>query len=354
MKKFLVCMLTIAMMASLVVGCSSKKEDSTPKKTEGDETVDKSQELIIYTNSGSNGRAEWLQEKAEKEGYNIQVVSIQASDLTNRLIAEKNNSQADLVFGLNTIEYEKLKSEELLLKYEPSWSGDVDLSLGDSEGYYYPIVVQPLVLMYNKDLKNPPEDWTDLVDEQYADKFTMLGLGGGTGKTIYGSILTRYLDEKGELGVSDEGWKVIKKIFANAHFFVEGEDNVGAVIDGTRPMTTMWGSGVLQNQTERDYKFAIMSPEIGVPYVVEQTAIISKSKKAKLAEDFINWFGSSEIQLAWSQEFGTITASKTAQEQASEDIKEFMGKVHPQEIDWGIMSDNIEQWVEKGELELIR
>lgn len=345
-------------MVTLLTGCGSKPQDTQSQNsengaTEGAAAVDRSEQLVIYTNGGTDGRAEWLQERAAKEGYNVQVVNIGGSDLTNRLIAEKNNSQVDLVYGLNAIEYEKLKKEDLLLKYEPSWVGEVDLSLGDPDGYYYPTVVQPLVLMYNNELKNPPADWTDLVDEQYANQFTLFPLGGGTGKTIYASILARYLDDKGELGVSDEGWNVIKQIFKNGHFQVEGEDSAGAVINASIPMSTMWGSGVLQHQLERDYKFGIMSPEVGVPYVVEQTVIISKSKKAALAKDFIDWFGSPELQLEWSQKFGTIPAAKVAQEQTSDDIKEFMGKVHSQEIDWGVVAENIDQWVEKAELEYV-
>ena len=348
MKKLITLALTLFVTAGLLAGCSSK-----PKEVDKGE-LDKSQQLIIYTNSGTNGRDEWLANKAKEGGYNVQVVNIGGADLTNRLIAEKNNSQADLVFGLNSIEYEKLKKEDLLLKYEPTWISDVDKTLGDPEGFYHPIVIQPLVLMHNTDLANPPKDWTDLVDVQYKDKFTLLNLGGGTGKTIYASILARYLDEKGDLGVSQDGWDMVKKIFDNGHIADSSEDYVGNAIDGTRPMTTMWGSGVLQNQTERNYTFDIMSPEVGVPYVVEQTAIISKTKKAALAEDFINWFGSAKIQEEWSTNFGTIAASKTAQEKASKDIKDFMAKVHPQDIDWGVVAENIDKWVEKAELEFIK
>ena len=358
MKKNSTCMLAIVMITILLVGCGNKPNGTEGQtdnsNTEETQTADNSEQLIIYTNSGSEGRAEWLKERAAQEGYNIEVVGIAASDLTNRLIAEKNNSQADVVFGLNSIEFEKLKREDLLLKYEPDWSSEVDVSLGDADGLYYPIVVQPLVLMYNNEINSAPADWIELVDEQYADQFTMLALGSGTGKTIYASILVRYMDDNGVLGISDEGWSVMEKIIANAHFYVEGEDYVGAVIDGTRPMTSMWGSGVLQNQTERGYEFGIMSPEVGVPYVVEQVAIVSNTKKAALAEEFINWFGLPETQLEWSKEFGTIPVAEAALEQVSDDIRGFMEKVHPQEIDWEFVGNNIEQWVEKAELELVR
>lgn len=331
-----------------------KKEESKEGEAKDDQkTVDKSEQLIIYTNSGSDGRAEWLTQKAKEAGYHIQVVNMGGSDVANRLVAEKNNVQADMVIGLNALEYEKLKKHELLAKFEPAWVGEVDMTIGDAQGYYFPIVVQPLVLMYNNELKNPPADWTSLIEEQYKDQYTLFTLSGGTGKAIYASIISRYLDEKGDLGVSEEGWNMIKAIFDNGHFKVDGEDNVGNAIDGTRPMTTMWGSGVLQNQKERNYKFGIMSPEVGVPFVVEQVAILDKSAKKDLALDFINWFGAPEFQLEWSNQFGTIPAAKKALDQASDEIKEFMSKVQPQNMNWTVISENIEKWVEKAELELM-
>lgn len=86
--------------------------------------VDKSQKLIVYTNSGSNGRDEWLKSTAKDAGYNIEVVQIQGGDLSNRIISEKNNPQADMVFGLNAMEYEKLKNEEVIDKGPESLFGE--------------------------------------------------------------------------------------------------------------------------------------------------------------------------------------------------------------------------------------
>lgn len=85
-------------------------------------------------------------------------MQIQGGDLSNRIISEKNNPQADMVFGLNAMEYEKLKNEEVIDKWEPEWKDQVDMSLGDEDGYYYPIVIQPLVNIMNADIENPPAD----------------------------------------------------------------------------------------------------------------------------------------------------------------------------------------------------
>ena len=313
-----------------------------------------SQTLIVYTNSGSDGRGDWLKERAAQDGFKIEYVQLGAGDLANRLVAEKNNQIADLVFGLNAVEYEKLKTQNMLLKYEPSWAKEVDMTLGDKDGYYYPIVVQPLLLAYNPEFvakEAAPKDWTDLAKPELKDKATILAVNGGTCKTILASILVRYADPKGTYGISDQGWKVIKDIIQNEHIAAEGEDYWGNAVKGTRPMLMMWGSGLLQNEKTRSVDFEFMVPDVGVPYVVEEVAIFKNSKKTELAKQFADWFGSAKIQAEWSAKFGSTPAHPDALKNSSPEVKAMMAAVKPQRIDWASVATNIDKWTEKIQLE---
>jgi iron(III) transport system substrate-binding protein len=317
-------------------------------KNSGDQT------LIIYTNSGSDGRGDWLKERAAQDGFKIEYVQLGAGDLANRLVAEKNNQIADLVFGLNAVEYEKLKMLDMLLKYEPSWAKEVDMTLGDKDGYYYPIVVQPLLLAHNPEFvakDAAPKDWTDLAKPEFKDKATLLAVGGGTAKTILASILVRYTDPNGTYGISNQGWEVIKNIIQNQHIAADGEDFWGNAISGTRPMLMMWGSGLLQNEESRSLDFDFMVPDVGVPYVVEQVAIFKNSKQTDLAKQFADWFGSAKIQSEWSAKFGATPAHPDALKNSSPEVIALMAAVKPQKIDWSFVAANIDKWMEKIQLE---
>lgn len=67
-------------------------------------------------------------------------------------------------------------------------------------------------------------DWIDLADDKYKDTYGIFALGGGTSKTVFASIVSRYKDENGDLGISKEGWDIAKKYIQNAHFYKKGED----------------------------------------------------------------------------------------------------------------------------------
>ena len=366
-NKMLAMALVTAMGAGVLTGCGGGKSstpadttavaDTTAAESKKEETAaadTSSEKLVVYTNSGSEGRGDYLIEKAAEAGFNIEVVALGASEVTERMLAEKNNPLCDVTFGLNNIEYEKLKANGLLQKWEPDWLDGVDQSLVDADGYYYPITTTPLVLMGNADYADMPADWTDLTKDEYKGLYQLHNLGGGTAKTVFASIISRYPDANGELGISDEGWEIASKFLGNAHNIAEGEDAIGNVISGTYPMDEHWASGVLTEQKDRDYKFQIMTPEVGEPFVVESLAISAGTKKYDTCVAFLNWLGSSDVQLDWSNHYGTIPCQKEALAQVSDDIKELMDVLKPQDLDWGFIAENVDSWVEKAELEYVQ
>ena len=172
----------LMLLSVAVLGAACSQSTTTSNDSAQGSTNEK---IVIYSNSASNGRAEWLTEKAAENGFQIEVVSVGGSEIADRIIAEKNNTIADMTFGLNAMEANRIKDENLFEKYEPSWKGEVDSSLGDADGYFYPIVVQPLVLIGNKDAKMP-KDWTELGKDEYKNKYNIFQLNGGTSKVILG------------------------------------------------------------------------------------------------------------------------------------------------------------------------
>lgn len=333
-KRFL---LSVCAMALFAISCGSDK-------------------LVVYTNSGTNGRQEFLEEYAKESGFDIVVVSAGGTEISNRLAAEKDRPVADVVFGLNALEYEKLKKYDLFEKFTPEWAKDVPKGLSDKEGYYNAVTVTPLVAVYNPDkVPKIPTDWVQLAtDPEFKDKFSIFQLSGGTGKTIYSSIISRYKDPNGDLGISDEGWEMSKKYFENGHLVQGDEDWYGKMMNGTIPITMIWGSGAIERAKAFNFNHKVMQPEIGMPVVVEQLAIIKGTKKKEVAEKFVNWLGSSEVQAVWAEKFGTIPALPEALEKAPKENREFYEQVKIQDMDWKFISENVDSWIEKATLQHIK
>ena len=148
MKKILAVVLALIMVLSLA---SAVAETGADVKGTG-------VELTIYTNSGSSGRAEWLQERAAQDGYKLTILEEGAGAVQQRLINEGAATPCDVVFGLNAIIWNDLIARGIVMAIDaPSWADEVSAGLNDPNGYYYAIVKQAILLAYDTNQVAPEE-----------------------------------------------------------------------------------------------------------------------------------------------------------------------------------------------------
>jgi iron(III) transport system substrate-binding protein len=309
--------------------------------------------LYIYTNSANGGRGEWIYEQAAAAGFDVAFVNMGSGSLRNRLLEERDEPVADLIYGYNNMDYEQLKKQNLLLKWEPVWAKEVDMSLGDTDGFYYPVVVQPIFLIYNTTVYPPgkePKDYTELAANPiYRGKYVISNsFTASTSRLVLLGILTRYKDPSGELGISAEGWTVMKQYFQNGYLDKDGKDPLENVLNGTRPIMQMYGSGYLSQTKEYGLtNIDVMRPAVGVPYGIEQIAIVNSTPKIDQARAFADWFGSAEVQAKFSAQFSTCPVHPEALKQSPAEVRALMGKFKPQDVDWMLASTMLDSWVEK-------
>jgi iron(III) transport system substrate-binding protein len=346
MKKLMALVLSLAMLLSLSAAANAEATGADVKGT--------GVQLTIYTNSGSNGRDAWLIERAKQDGFNLVVLEEGAGAIQQRIIGEAANPIADVVYGLNAIIWNDLINRECIVKYDaPSWASEVSEGLNDPNGYYYAIVKQAILLVYDQNqlsAEDAPKDWTELATN-FAGKYEIPGsLTGGTTRNVIAGILSRYLDENGELGVSQEGWDVITAFYQNGVVAESGVDLYAQIANPSSPvvMGQMWSSGVATRDETYGTKTGYVVPEVGVPYAVEGIGIINGTKNMDEALRFVEWFGSAKIQgeCAQSTTWGTMPANTIAAELADPYQRELCS-IPAQNIDWAIVAKNIDAWCEK-------
>jgi iron(III) transport system substrate-binding protein len=350
-------LLIVALVFSTILAACGGNTESTDGASEEKAPEDK--KLVVYSNSVSDGRGDWLTQKAAEAGFKLEIVEAGGGDLLNRLVAEKNKPLADVVFGLNQMNFETLQTNDLLVPYEPAWMNEIPKGSSDAENYYQPLVEQRIMMIYNKDVyteETAPKDWTDLIEkEEYKGKYHVPGdLGGGTNRSVVYGMLMRQLDPNGDLGISEEGWKQIETFFDNGYKTPEGENDKANLASGKVPISFTFSSGLPGYEEEFGFEAGIVSPEIGVPTTVEQVGIINKGKDqdTAVAQEFIDWFGSAEVQGAWAEEFGSLPVNTKALEKASDKMKQIAEITTIQEMDYTFIAEHIDDWVEKIELEI--
>ena len=353
MKKVFALILTLALVLSMGLSAMAEATGADVKGT--------GVTLTVYTNSGSSGRADWLVERAAQDGYNLVIVEEGASAVQQRLINEGSATPCDVVFGLNAIIWNDLISRGIIEAIDaPSWASEVSEGLNDPNGYYYAIVKQDILLAYDKNQvseEEAPKDWPDLWEnEAFWGKYeSQIKLTGGTTRNVLAGILTRYADPEGELGISDEGWAAVEAFFAHGTPVEDGVDLYAQIANPDSPvlMGQMWSSGADQYDEMYGTSTGYCTPEVGVPYAVEGVALVSTSQNKEEAKRFIEWFGSAQIQGEWSEQFKTMPANELAADKAPAS-QVAMCSIPAQDIDWALVSANIEAWCEKIMLEYMQ
>ncbi|MCL1949007.1 MAG: extracellular solute-binding protein [Turicibacter sp.] len=332
---------------------ASQNEITAPEET----TANDSRSLVIYSNALNDARSAWLEDIARDAGFELSLLAIGGGDLPNRLITERNNPIADVVFGLNHVAFETLKANDVLSPFTPVWADEIPNGWNDPEGYYHALTQLAITLVYNKavlDETTAPTDWTDLWErEEFRGQyFINNNLGGATIRMAMASILVRYRDDNGIYGVSEEGWNAMRSFFE--HGIVGSQDEFfQSLVDEVTPIVTLWTGGIIQREEEFGVNVGIVTPEIGAPFIIESISIVNGTQNRELAEEFINWFGSAEIQTKWSQEFYQVPANSIARPNAPEAMERLLDGVFPQDIDWEFVTENIDNWMTKIELDIM-
>ena len=349
MKKQLVKLSALTLLASLFLaacGGNGQGNESATENYNGDGL----KTVVLYSNAISGGRGEWIVEQGAAAGFEVQLVDLSGVDLQNRLNAEITNPQADVVFGLNQIGWAQLVEAGAFQTYTPSWSNEVDASLNNPQGYFHAVALMANLLVYDANQLNgaAPSDWLDLWNEERFQGHYAINpnLGGSTVQMVLSGLFNRFLDENGEMGLSEEGWSQIMDKFEYAHIVAEGNPTLAFIDESNNAyMAQIWHAGVADFEEQTGLDFTIVVPEVGIPFSVEAVGLIEGARNAENGKEFINWFGSAEVMNAFALEFNYLPANKNALENLPE-FTLMVADLPLQTIDWETISYWMPRWLE--------
>lgn len=335
-----------------LAGCGAEESDSA--NADGEASVD--QELVVYTNSLDDEKEAWLQEKSEGAGYDVSFVTGGGGEIFNRVIAEAGDPQADVLIGMDEGQFAQIQEEGLLVEWEPEWVNEIPEELLQGGSYYYPWAEQRIFGYVDEGTETPESLEAVITDAAMVDSFSVPSdLGGSTNQKIVFSVLLQYLDENGELGVSEEGWDMVAQMFENGYMPSEGEDTAALLGDGTLTANYGFSGGIPNLEETFGFKAQPVNPEYGVFTMAEQVGIVNKGddQDYTLAEEYAEWWGSPEIQQQWVEDFGTVPTLESIQDAVNPRTAELFEQTSRMAVDWDIVNEYANQWVEKIELDIM-
>ena len=310
--------------------------------------------LVVYTPQ-SQDRMQVLQDMAEHAlGFPIKFVYLGGGAVYDRVLAERNNPQADVVYGMINPLMAGLKKEGLLLKYNPKSAEGLPDIYKDPDGYFYAYRQTPITLSYNADILKPDQvihDWLDLGKPELKGKFTMGPLTWQTSRAILAGLFTRFLDKNGD--VTKEGWDWFKRFYDNAVLINSGDPRPQMIASGKTPYSLNHFQGVQDDAKAGGYHYAYINTVGGTPVVTESNGIIKGTKKFDKALAFIEFASSPEFQIGNAERFGVLPIHPDAIKYVSKKIRDEATLLTPQKINWDLMAEKLDKWIARIQLDYL-
>lgn len=302
------------MLALTVNGCVVKENAGTASDTSGAVAADGSAEagaITVYT-AIEDDQIEGYLAEFEKAYPDIEVNVVRDSTgiVTAKLLAEKDNPQADLVWGLAASSLVLAESQGMLEPYAPAGLENVKPKFRDTKNPPTWVGIDAWISAFcvntielEKAELPMPTSWEDLADPVYKGSLVMPNpASSGTGFLSVSALLQL----KGEEG----GWDYLNGLHENiAQYTHSGSKPCKMAGAGEFPIGISFGYRAV-NQKNDGEPIEPVFPEEGSGWEMEANALIKKEQINPAAKTFLDWAISPAISEKYAEGFA-ITAVDT-------------------------------------------
>ena len=260
--------------------------------------------VTVYTSLETDETVKYL-EVARKDltDVDIDIIRLSTGELGARMLAEKDNPQADCIWGWAVTNMEQFIPKGMLDPYKAKGVEKLDKRFAHPKDLYAGIDMYIAAFCVNKKVLEEkglpmPKGWNDLLNPKFKGLIAMPNpAASGTGFLQVASLLQMYGAKEGK----EDGWEFLKKLDKNMGEYIksgsrpakntaQGEFAVGCSFD--------FVVGELKKQ---GFPVEFVFPVEGAGYEVEANALLKGAKNPKAARKFLDWAISENAMKAYSQ-----------------------------------------------------
>ena len=291
------------------------------------------QTVVIYT-AIENEQVVEYKKAYEKSLPNVEVKMLRLStgDIAARFMAEKDNMQADVIWGVGATNMLQFKNAGLLEPYAPKGLERIQPLFRDKANppSWVGLDIYMSAFCFNTDTGKKhnlpaPASWADLTKPVYKGHVVMPNpASSGTGYLSVVSILQRM----GEA----EGWKYLDALDKNvAEYTKSGSKPCKDSAAGERAIGVSF-EYVAHEMKKKGAPVEMVLPKEGSGYEIEANGLTKKGAKNPAARQFLDWAVTDESMKIAAQFFAAVgVAGMPVPEGLPKDISKV---VFPNDFDW--------------------
>ncbi|WP_206514568.1 extracellular solute-binding protein [Brevibacillus marinus] len=327
-------------------GATQPTGSEQPSSAQNEAHKGEPQKLVIYTARDKNV-IEAVQPKfaAKYPNIDVEILTMGAQEILERVRAEKTNPQADFWWGGTQSALMTAAEEGLLESYKPSFSDSIPALYKDPQDRWYGEMLLPEVIMYNAQAltkEEAPQDWDDLLDPKYKDKIIIRGvLQSGTMRTIYSAMIYRQGADTPE-----KGYEWLKQLDANTKEYAQDPTNLYLKLARQEGLISLWNlQDILIQKEKNNQPFDFIYPTSGAPILVDGVGIVKGAKNPEAAKAFYEFLFEQELRVELAETLFQIpTRSDINQETMPSWLQGI--ELKPLELDWAVMAAKEKEWMQ--------
>jgi iron(III) transport system substrate-binding protein len=291
------------------------------------------QSVVVYTAIENEQIADYMKALNKTlPNLDVKMLRFSTGDISARFMAEKDNMQADVIWGVGATNILIFKSAGLLEPYAPKGLDRIQKLFRDKANppSWIGIDIYMSAFCVNTEVakKNNlpmPASWADLTKPVYKGHVVMPNpASSGTGYLSVASILQRM----GEA----EGWKYLDALDKNiAEYTKSGSKPCKDAAAGERAIGVSFEYVALEMK-KKGSPVVMVLPKEGSGYEMEANALTKKGAKNPAAKQFLDWAASDEAMALYAKYFAAVAvAGMPVPEGLPKDISKV---VYPNDFDW--------------------
>lgn len=284
---------TCLFLAMALSGCLSMPKADSPETSE----------LTIYTNLDEGPFNTYIADfTSQYPDVQINAVRRSTGEIASRLIAEQDDPQADVVWGVSATVQNLLEWNDLLEPYAPAGLERVPSNFRDTSTppYWVGIGASMSALCVNTvrltDLGLPmPESWAELVDPIYKDQVAMPSpVTSGTGYLI----VEGWLEIDGE----SKGWEYLDALNENIRLYTQGSSTSCTMAAAGEIAIGIANDQIVVEAAAANPSMAVVFPSEGSGWDMEANALVKKDVISPASLLFLDWAISDSAMKAYAKD----------------------------------------------------
>jgi iron(III) transport system substrate-binding protein len=253
--------------------------------------------VVVYTSLENEEVVEYL--KAAKKGLpdlDIQAIRLSTGELGARMLAEKDNPQADLIWGWAVTNMSEFVPKGMLVPYKPKGWEMIPANFKDPAGYWTAIDLYAAALVPNTKVleqKNlpMPKGWNDLLNPVYKDMLIMPNpASSGTGFLQVASLLVMLdPDYKTKPVEENKAWDFLKELDKNMGQYIKSGSKPAKLTAAGEYAVGCSFAFVYSSLKKKGFPVALVMPEEGAGFELEANALLKGAKHEAAAKKFLDW-----------------------------------------------------------------